>query len=76
MKYRTGSGKAIVAIAHKLAIVVYRIIKEDSDYIELGADCMTSYMYQKDISKLEKMAARRGKDFILNHLKRPEDDES
>jgi transposase len=76
MKYRTGSSKAIVAIAHKLAKAIYEIIKEDRDYIELTNEYLTTYMYQKDMSKLSKLAEKMGKDFIITHLSKQEGDEN
>lgn len=37
IRSRLGAPKAITAVAHKLAIVIYRMLKDGSEYIETGA---------------------------------------
>ena len=38
IKARRGWGKAIVAVAHKLIVIVYHMLKDKTEYKELGGD--------------------------------------
>lgn len=43
-----GKKKALIAIAHKLLIIIYQVIKRKQSYIDLGVD------YMDEISKRAK----------------------
>jgi transposase len=60
MKARLGAPKAIKALAHKLARLLYRMLKHGSDYIEAG-ERYYEEKYQKHIlARLHKKAAAFG----------------
>lgn len=60
IKARHGAPKAIVATAHKLARIVYKMLKHRVDYHDPGADYYDEQQRQRAINRLHKQAARLG----------------
>lgn len=56
---RLGEPKGITAAAHKLALLVYRMLKFGSDYVDIGQD----EYERKYKDRMIKQLARRAKDF-------------
>lgn len=60
MRARLGAPKAITATAHKLARLIYRMLKEKIEYVDLGVDYYESKYKEREIAKLKRKAARLG----------------
>jgi transposase len=60
MKARLGPAKAITAAAHKLAVIIYTMIKEKKSYDELGAGYYDQLHKERAVKNLEKFARRLG----------------
>jgi len=60
IKFRHGAPKAIVATAHKLARIVYHMLKHRVDYDDPGAAHYDEQQKKRAIKRLEKQAARFG----------------
>ena len=50
MARRLGKKKAITALAHKVLVIVYHILRTNKPYTDLGAD----YFDQKDKARIER----------------------
>ena len=61
-RFRTklGAPKAITAMAHKLARLVYRLLKYGHDYVDKGADYYEERHREPQIALLKKRAAKLG----------------
>lgn len=62
MKARVGPAKAITATAHKLAKILYNMIKKRSNYKESGVDYYEKANKDQTIKRLRKLAERMGFD--------------
>jgi transposase len=60
IKSRHGAAKAIVATAHKLARIIYHMLRHRVDYIDPGADHYDEQQRQRAIKRLHKQAAKLG----------------
>jgi transposase len=60
IKSRHGAPKAIVATAHKLARIIYHMLKNRSDYDDPGANYYDEQYRQRAVRRLHKQAARLG----------------
>jgi len=60
LKARRGAKKAIVAIAHRIAKAIYKIIKHGDTYRDLGEDYLTAPSKQKTLMNLNKRAKEMG----------------
>lgn len=60
IRARHGAPKAIVATAHKLARIVYHMLKERVDYHDAGADYYDEQQRQRALKRLHKQASRFG----------------
>jgi transposase len=60
LKARHGAPKAIVATAHKLARIIYHMLKNRVDYKDRGADYYNKQHKEQAIKRLEKQAKRLG----------------
>ncbi len=56
MKSRLGGPKAITATAHKLAIILYTMIKEKKSYIELGEEYYEKNYQERRLKALKRQA--------------------
>jgi len=59
MRSRLGPEKAVVATAHKLALLIYRLIKFGKDYVDIGQDSYEQQYQQRAVKNL----ARKAKEF-------------
>jgi transposase len=65
MKFRRGWGKAIVALAHKLLVIAYQILKSKIPYQELGADYYDQLNPGRTAEKLIARLGRLGLEVIV-----------
>lgn len=72
LKSKIGPQKAIIAIAHKIAKAIYKIIKEGRKYEELGEAHVLQDRYARDLKALRRLQSRLGTEAILIHLSNPE----
>ena len=56
MRARLGPAKAITATAHKLAILIYRMLKYGMDYVEQGQKAYEKQYQQRKIQMFVKHA--------------------
>lgn len=64
MKARHGPPKAIVATAHRLARIIYHMLKHRVDYVDLGADHYDAQQRERAIKRLKRQAAKLGLQII------------
>lgn len=67
---RLGAPKAITATAHKLARIFYSMIKNQSEYVDLGSDYYDKLYRERTISQLKRKAVLLG--FDLTPVKKEE----
>lgn len=60
IKARHGAPKAIVATAHKLARIIYHMLKNRVDYQDPGAEAYDEQQRQRAIKRLQRQAAKFG----------------
>lgn len=60
IRARHGPAKAVVASAHKLARIVYHMLKNRVDYHDPGADYYNEQQRERALKRLHKQAARLG----------------
>jgi transposase len=60
MRTRLGAAKAITATAHKLARIIYLLLKEHREYLDLGEDYFLLKNRNREITKLTKKAYAMG----------------
>jgi hypothetical protein len=60
MRSHVGSPKAITAIAHKLAKIVYRMLKYGEDYVKHGAEEYEAQYQERRLAALRRNAAALG----------------
>jgi transposase len=65
---RLGKPKGLVATAHKLAILIYRMLKYGRDYADIGQERYDSQFKERALRSL----ARRAKEFGLQLVPNPE----
>lgn len=58
MRARLGSPKAITATAHKLAKIVYNMLKHGREYVDIGAEYYEQQYRQRVLKNLERRAAQ------------------
>ncbi len=66
MKTRLGSPKAITATAHKLAVILYTMLKEKKPYEEMGAEYYEKKYQERVVKNLKKQAAKFGFKIVKN----------
>ena len=66
LKSRKGWGKAIMAVAHKLLVIVYGILKTNNPYRELGADYYDRLNPARTVQKLVARLERLGVNVTVN----------
>ena len=67
MKGRLGGAKAITATAHKMAVILYTMIKERKSYVELGEEYYEKVYRERRLKGLERQAHDMG--FTLVQIK-------
>jgi transposase len=65
MKARLGSPKAITALAHKLAKLIYLMLKYGHDYVEKGVEFYEDMYQKRREASLKKKAKEMGYDLVL-----------
>ena len=60
MKARLGAAEAITATAHKLARLVYRLLKHGEAYVQQGIEDYEKKFQERKLSGLKKAAAAIG----------------
>jgi transposase len=65
LKARLGPAKAITAVAHKLAVIIYNMMKEKKNYNEMGAGYYDELHKARAVKNLEKFAKRLGFEITL-----------
>jgi len=60
MKGRLGGAKAITATAHKMAVILYTMIKEGKSYVELGEEYYERVYRERRLRGLERQAQDMG----------------
>ena len=60
MRSNVGAPKAITAIAHKLAKLVYRMLKYGEDYVKQGAEEYEAKYQKRRLDALRRTAAALG----------------
>lgn len=64
MKSRRGAPKAIVATAHKLARLVYRMLKHGTEYVDRGAEWYENQFKRQRLEGLRRKAKELGFDLV------------
>jgi len=70
MRGRLGAPKAITATAHKLAILIYRMLKHGEDYVDKGMDYYEKQYRERALRNLKKRARQMG--YVLHRHKTTE----
>ncbi|MBU0767620.1 MAG: transposase, partial [Proteobacteria bacterium] len=65
LKARRGAKRAIVAIAHRILLGIYHVIRDGVEFRDLGADYLTKRKKTQKISYLRKQAQLMGYDLVL-----------
>jgi transposase len=60
MKYRLGAAKATTATAHKLACLIYRMIRFGMDYVDRGQEQYNQQYQERVLKNLRKQAVTMG----------------
>ena len=60
LKARRGSKKAIVAIAHRILLGIYHVIKDGAEFRDLGEDYLTRRNISQKLFHLRKQAQSLG----------------
>ena len=66
MRARLGAPKAITATAHKLARILYAMLREKKSFIEIGQEAYEKAHKEKQIATLKKKAKEFG--FTLSEI--------
>ena len=67
LRTKLGAPKAITAMAHRLARLVYRMLKYGQQYVDKGAEHYEQRNRQQQINFLKKKAAQFGLQVIATH---------
>ncbi|HCC3205985.1 TPA: IS110 family transposase, partial [Legionella pneumophila] len=68
LKSRIGPMKAITATAHKLAIIIYNMLRHGVDYIESGQAYYDEKYRERMIKNLKRKATEFGMSLIENQI--------
>jgi transposase len=66
MKTRLGAAEAVTAMAHKLARLVYRLIKFGENYVRQGMEDYEKKFQERKLSTLQKTAKKMGFSLVAN----------
>ena len=64
LKARRGSKRAIVAIAHRILLGIYHVIKDGAELRDLGKDYLAFRNKSRRVSQLRKQAQSLGFDLV------------
>lgn len=68
LKRRMCPKKALIAIAHKIAKAIYRIIHDGKDYVEITDRYILADRTERDLRLLSRLTERLGKDTIQTYI--------
>jgi len=68
MRAKLGAPKAITAAAHKLARILYHMLKYQVEFVDSGAEAYEAKYREREIKKLEKRAAQLGCTLVVEPL--------
>lgn len=71
MKAKLGAAEGITATAHKLARILYRLIKHGEEYVRQGMEDYERKHQQRQLSRLNKLAASLGYGLVQNQTLTP-----
>jgi len=60
LKFRLGAPKAITATAHKLALIIYSMLKNGTKYVEMGLEYYEKQYNERLVNGMRKRAAQLG----------------
>ena len=60
LRSRLGPEKAIVATAHKLALLIYRLLRFGKTYVDIGQDAYEQHFHQRKLNTLARQAKQFG----------------
>jgi transposase len=60
MKARLGAPQAITAAAHRLARVIYALLREGASYVDLGQEAYEQQFQKRRLRNLQRLAHRMG----------------
>ena len=66
MRSRLGPEKAVIATAHRLALLIYRLLKFGKDYVDIGEDAYERQYKQRAIKHLARKAKQFGFQLIAS----------
>lgn len=72
IKARKGGAKAVTAAAHKLAVIIYEMLRSKQPFNELGDDWYDKNYAERTIRKCKKMLEDLGQKFILQPIEQSE----
>jgi hypothetical protein len=67
LRTKLGAPKAITAMAHRLARLVYRMLKYGQQYVDKGTEYYEQRYRQQQIQLLQKKAAKLGLQITVAH---------
>ena len=70
IKARKGGAKAVTAAAHKLAVIIYEMLKNKVPFKELGADWYDKNYAERTIKKCKKMLEALGQKLVLEPIEK------
>lgn len=65
LRARIGAPKAITALAHKIARIIYRMLKYGEEYVEKGHEAVEKHIRQRSLKTLTRIANELGYGLIL-----------
>jgi transposase len=68
LKNRLGAPKAITAAAHKLAIIIFNMLKNGVEYFETGQDYYETQYRDRIVKNLSKRAKMLGYELVKQHV--------
>jgi len=63
---RLGPQKGIVATAHKLALLIYRLLKFGKDYVDIGEEAYERQYKERVVKNLARKAKQFGFQLVLS----------
>lgn len=64
LRSRLGAPKAITATAHKLAVIIFNMLKKGAEYIETGQDYYEKQYHERIVKNLNKRAKELGYELV------------
>jgi transposase len=71
MKAKLGAAEAVTATAHKLARLIYRMLKHGEEYVQQGLEAYEKKYHERRLAGLKKSAASLGFKLIPTEVLTP-----